>query len=228
MADCVVMTSTLVARRSLLRRVLDDPPRVHETESGVWKTDDACYELLASSLPTSGARTLETGLGISTVLLGAWAEQHTCVVPSPEEAELLLAYLSDKGIQAPGLHIEVGYSDEVLPRLEPTTIDAFLIDGGHGFPTPVLDWFYGANRLAQGGILVIDDVQLPPVADYLCAFLDADSRWSRIDGTYKWTAYEKLTEHDLREEWSTQGFLGRPRQPFAMRAKIVANRFLGR
>ena len=49
-------------------------------------------------------------------------------------------------------------------QLPPEPLDFVLIDGGHGFPTPMLDWFYGAGRLRRGGVAVFDDVQLPAVA----------------------------------------------------------------
>jgi hypothetical protein len=54
----------------------------------------------------------------------------------------------------------LGPSDESLRVLPPDPVDLFMIDGGHGYPLPQLDWFYGAGRLKAGGILVLDDIHL--------------------------------------------------------------------
>jgi hypothetical protein len=42
-------------------------------------------------------------------------------------------------------------------------LDLVFIDGSHGYPLPVIDWFYGAGLFRRGGVVVLDDVQLPQV-----------------------------------------------------------------
>src|SRR5205807_161985 len=64
--------------RAVVERLLADPPRVHEElhappDVGVWLTERECYELIADRV-TPGARTLETGLGVSTALFLAVVE----------------------------------------------------------------------------------------------------------------------------------------------------------
>ena len=56
----------------MVERLLADPPRVHEelnapADLGVWLTERECYEFIADRV-RAGARTLETGLGVSTAL----------------------------------------------------------------------------------------------------------------------------------------------------------------
>jgi hypothetical protein len=104
-----------------------------------------------------------------------------------------------------------------LPKVGDTTmrarlqsgppLDLVLVDGGHGFPTPILDWYYGAGRLRQGGVVIVDDLQLRQVRLGLMEFLDADLRWERVESTGKWAAYRRLTTGNLREEWRDQAFL---------------------
>jgi predicted O-methyltransferase YrrM len=196
------------ARQDDIDAVLADPPQVHwGAPRGVWNTDRSCYEFIASALPEDGsAATLETGCGISTVLLAQWAARHVAVVPKPAEVDACRAYLEARGL-AEAVSFEVGWSDEVLPRLSGPPLDLVLVDGGHGFPAPILDWYYAAARLKEGGVVVLDDLQLPQVKLGLLEFLDADPRWERAESTDKWAAYRRLSAGPLREEWRDQAFL---------------------
>jgi hypothetical protein len=57
----------------------------------------------------------------------------------------------------------IGPSHEVLPRWEPRPLDLVLVDGAHGFPYPVLDWWYVAPHVRVGGLVLLDDAYMPPV-----------------------------------------------------------------
>ena len=186
--------------------MLADPPQVHFAPGGVFRTDRSCYEFIAGELPEEGARTLETGCGVSTVLLGRWSAEHVCVVLDSAEVRACRRYLDERGL-AERVVFEVGPSDEVLPRLTGAPLDLVFVDGGHAFPMALLDWYYGAGRLRQGGVVVIDDLQLPHVRLGLIEFLEADPRWERVESTGKWAAYRRLTTGGLREEWRDQAFL---------------------
>jgi hypothetical protein len=100
----------------------------------------------------------------------------------------------------------VGPADASLRSAEPTPIDLFLIDGGHGYPLPQLDWFYGASRLRAGGVLVIDDLQLWAPRQ-LHTFLDLDPRWEQLERTKKWAAFRRLVDGPVAEDFDAQQFL---------------------
>jgi hypothetical protein len=185
------------------------PPRVHNgIASGVWGTERSCYDFIASQV-SRDSRTLETGLGISTALFARLGTAHTCVVPSDVEAQKLVDYLKERGIEHAGVQFRIGFSDEILPAFETGPIDLFLIDGGHGFPGPVIDWFYGARHLQRGGTLVLDDLQLRAVR-VLDDYLQADPRWVELARTGKWVAYRRDSVGPLREgEWMQPWFVTR-------------------
>ena len=72
-------------------------------------------------------------------------------------------------------------SDRYLPACDVNSLDLVLLDGKHAFPWPIIDWFYTADRLKVGGLMILDDTQLRPVrvlADFLMADVD---RW-RLEG----------------------------------------------
>ena len=119
----------------------------------------------------------------------------------------MLEHCRTRGIDSTGLRFEVGSSHRTLPPLEATGVerDIVLIDGSHAFPLPAVDWFYGAALLGHGGLLVVDDLDLPAVG-VLVRFLDQDPRWRRVAGSSKWRAWERAGAGTLSEDWTEQPF----------------------
>lgn len=216
----------LPARLSALDEVIADPPQVHPGSAhGSWLTDRRCYQFMARTL-ADGAATLETGLGVSTVLFARWGCRHRCVVGSENEVERLTAYASERSIDMGAVTFEMGHSEDVLPGLALGELDLVLIDGGHGFPTPVIDWFYGCRTLKVGGVAIVDDLQLPAVSDYLARYLQLDPSWDDVAREPKWAAFRRLSPAELGGEWITQSFLGGESISLTNRTKIAAARAL--
>jgi hypothetical protein len=104
----------------------------------------------------------------------------------------------------------IGSSERVLPNLALQDLDLVFIDGCHGFPLPVIDWFYAGSMLRADGVAVLDDAQLPQVRLGLFDFLNRDPRWTRTRRRPKWVAYQRRESGSLTEEWAQQPFLGVP------------------
>lgn len=121
------------------------------------------------------------------------------------------------------MRFAVGLSQDVLPELTPNPLDLVLVDGAHGFPLPILDWFFAGGRLGRGGVLVLDDVHLPHVAVPLLAVLAGDPRWTALERGSTWAAYRREGEGSLGEEWTAQPFL-RTRSVMAHFARAAARR----
>jgi hypothetical protein len=168
---------------------------------------------------------------MSTVLFAAWGAQHRCVTPGEAEAAAVIAYCEREGISTDGLTIDVAYSDAVLPSLDPNDppLDIVLIDGSHGFPAPLIDWYFGAGRLRRGGVVVVDDLQLPAVG-ILTDYLDRDPRWQSVRRTSKWAAYQRCSDGPLTEDWFLQPFYTQDQvgwRRHARRLESKARRTLG-
>ncbi|HEX4490321.1 MAG TPA: class I SAM-dependent methyltransferase [Acidimicrobiia bacterium] len=209
------MRLVLEVGTALVDRFLADPPAVHamaagpDPEIGLWGTDRECYALIAETV-RPGMHTLETGSGLSTVIFAATGADHTCVTPSADEAARILAYCERQDVSTDALRFELGASDEVLPRLAGgPPLDVVFVDGNHGYPTPMIDWFYAASRLVPGGLLILDDIPLPAVA-HLCAFIERDPRFSVHRRTAKWIAYRTVAGGSLRQDWFEQPFYTSP------------------
>lgn len=191
--------------QALVDRLIADPPAVHIVDTdegkrpGVWSTDESCYRFIAS-VATPAMRSLETGSGVSTALLTALGTEHICVTPAAEEAEQLRAYFVEKGINGDRTRFIIEPSHVALPRLS-DPVDLVLIDGAHGYPMPIIDWFYAGSLLRRGGTLIVDDISLPAVIPLL-DFIDPDPRWEPLQRTENWAAFRRLAEGPLVEgQW---------------------------
>ncbi|HEY5110518.1 MAG TPA: class I SAM-dependent methyltransferase [Acidimicrobiales bacterium] len=210
-------------RQAWVDTVIADPPPVHpEKPTGVvWRTQTSCYRFIADQVGR-GSRTLETGAGLSTVLFAAWGCDHLAVVPFPDEAVAVEAYCDSHGIDRTTLRFDLRPSEVALPTLVgDRELDLVFVDGCHGYPMPVVDWFYGAGMLRSGGVLVLDDLQLPQVRNLVDTFLDSDPRWERLRATDKWIAFRRTTSGPLAEMESEQAFFPLPPRSVADRIKAA-------
>jgi predicted O-methyltransferase YrrM len=139
-------------------------------------------------------RTVETGCGYSTILFGLKGTDHTIVSPDPGEHDRIREWLAAHGFAGDRIAWRADFSQNVLPRLPELPLDLGLIDGAHGFPAPFLDWYYIADRLREGGYVVIDDVHLRTggvLKDFLLA---EDGRWEMEAEFEKAVAFRKRTD----------------------------------
>jgi precorrin-6B methylase 2 len=109
-------------------------------------------------------RTLETGAGASTIVFAASGAEHQVVTPDPEEERRIREACAARGIDDSNVTFHIGRSQDVLPSLTTPPLDLVLVDGAHGFPYPILDWWYLGPRVKEGGRILLDDAYLMPVA----------------------------------------------------------------
>jgi hypothetical protein len=116
--------------------------------------------------------TLETGSGSSTLVFAARGAEHEAVTPDAAEETRIRTECERRGISSERVRFLIGPSHEVLPRWEPRPLDLVLVDGAHGFPYPVLDWWYVAPHVRVGGLVLLDDAYMPPVRVLVDALRD--------------------------------------------------------
>lgn len=156
-----------------------------------------------------GSHTLETGAGVSTALFAARGCVHTCVVPYASEIQRITRWCAEHGVSDERLTFHQRRSEEILPVLEGPPLDLVLIDGGHGFPTPFIDWYYAGLRLRRGGTLIIDDTQIW-TGRTLKRYLEADPSWEREESFAMRAAVFRRSADDVDVgEWNDQPFVRR-------------------
>ena len=200
---------TLGAGTAAMERLLADRPVVHRKVSGepvCWGLDARVLRWLHETV-RPGWRTLETGCGMSTLVLAIGGAVHTCVVPFQGEVDRVLERAREEGIDTGRLTFWVGYSERVLPSRELGDLDLVVIDGTHAFPGAFIDWFYTATALKTGGLLVVDDVHLW-TCDVLRQFLDTEPEWERAaEWGWRTVAYRKVADVDPTKDWDAQRFV---------------------
>jgi hypothetical protein len=163
--------------RSLAAQLKAEPPPLHATGAVCAGLHWAALEWLEKTV-RPGWATLETGAGLSTIVFAAGGTEHESVTPSADEAE----------------RIRIGPSHEVLPRWQPRPLDLVLLDGAHGFPYPIIDWWHLAPHLKAGGLLVLDDAYMGAVRRLL-EFLRSRPSW-KVEGAvgYRTVIVRKLAD----------------------------------
>ena len=175
------------------------PPFIHG-ENGYWGLEWNALAWLEETVQ-AGMVTLETGAGASTMVFAARGAEHQVVTVAAEEEAKIRAECERHGISSEKVSFEVGLSHDVLPHLAPRALDLALIDGAHGFPYPVLDWWYVAPQVKVGGLMVLDDAYMAPVG-LLVDWLESSSAW-RIEAApgFRTVVVRKLAQELPPFDW---------------------------
>ena len=177
---------------------------LHKGGTANWGISLEALEFIKNHLP-SGARTLETGAGISTIFFAKQGYRHTAVTPSADEVERIKTACKEQEIDLSKVDFRISPSEMALPAFnEP--LDLVLIDGGHGFPVPQIDWYYGSRCLKVGGLLAVDDVPTW-TGGILRDFLRKQPGWTYLTTISAKTAFFRLDRAFQYTEWNEQPYV---------------------
>lgn len=190
------------------KRLRTVPPGIHGGGDEYWGLAWPALEWLERSLKP-GMATLETGSGSSTIVFAAAGAIHEAVTPDPREEERIRRTCELLGISSTSVTFHIGPSHEVLPGLPQRRLDLALVDGAHGFPYPLLDWWHLSPRLRPGGQILLDDAYMPPVSMILDG-LAHDEHWETIGSVgYRTAIVRKLSEGLPPFDWDGRRVGGR-------------------
>jgi predicted O-methyltransferase YrrM len=182
----------------LLERFRRHAPSFHLDGSSDWSVSEETIRFLAKHVPENAA-TLETGAGLSTAMFALLGARHTCITPDAGEVRRIGDFCRAAAIPTADLAFEIDYSENALPRLKKEPLDFVLIDGGHGFPMPIIDWYYAATHLKEGGVVLIDDTHLWSVS-ILVDMLKTDDGWAHMGRVGRRThAFRKVAPFAYKE-----------------------------
>ncbi|MGF1461645.1 MAG: O-methyltransferase [Maricaulaceae bacterium] len=184
-----------------------DKAKLHAGGAAAWDSQAATLALIAETVQP-GMATFETGAGQSTLAFARAGARHQCVTPSGEEIARVRAAMDDAGLEAASVAFHEGFSQDVLPHLTLDPLDVVLVDGGHGFPIPAVDWLFLAPHLKVGGLLILDDVDLWTGA-MIVDVLKAEPGWRHQTTLRGRTAVFELTAPFVPREWTNQPYVRR-------------------
>jgi len=179
---------------SLTESLRRTPPSLHGRDE-FWGLAWEALDWLEQNVQ-EGTSTLETGAGASTLVFAARGAVHQAVTPDPEEERKIREACAARGIDHSQLTFHVGLSQDVLPGLESPPLDLVLVDGAHGFPYPILDWWYLAPLVKVGGLMLLDDAYLPPVAA-IVDYVRASDAWELEEAvSFRTACIRKLRDEE--------------------------------
>jgi hypothetical protein len=200
-----------------IEELLAEKPAFHVDGQGGaanYAADEFALRFIAQHA-TADMVTLETGTGQSTVAFAIAGSDHTSISPAKDEHRRILDYCSSKGTGS-RLRFLADASDHALATGEgvPNELDFVFIDGAHRFPIPIIDWHYTDPRLKVGGILGVDDIQMPSV-NVLCDFLRNEAEWELLDESPRTVFFRKVRKVVPVLDWQGQAMNAPHRWPRA-------------
>ncbi len=187
--------------------LLTQTPRVHAGRSLTYAIHPTLARFLDEYVRPDFV-TLETGSGLSTiVIIRKGVARHIAVAPDADEFAAIREFCVANGISTTSLEPVASRSEEYLPKAPLPTLNLMLVDGDHAFPLPFIDWYYTADHLAVGGVMIVDDIQLV-TGRLLADFMDADPKWERVlYEPSRFAAFRKVSHPIHSGTWTDQPYL---------------------
>lgn len=140
-----------------------------------------------------GTVTLETGCGYSTVVFALRSGRHTVISPFYQEHDVIKKWCLSHDIPVKNMEFIAALSQDVIHSL-PADFkpDMVLIDGDHAFPASFIDWYYTADRLKQGGYVIVDDTHLRTGGILRDFLLSEKGRWEKHVEIGRTVIFKKL------------------------------------
>jgi predicted O-methyltransferase YrrM len=162
--------------------------------------------------PKNLAHTAETGTGRTTLLLSRLSQDHivfTFENPAGDINNSDRAVRDSPLLNGDTVHFVFGPSQVTVPQYQfSEALDLVLIDGPHGFPFPILEYYYLYPHIRPGGLLVVDDIQIPATR-FLYDYLRTDDMWhevERLSSTAFFVRTDAPTFPPLCDGWWLQGY----------------------
>lgn len=185
-------------------------------------------------LPEQVEASVETGCGKSTILFSNLSQRHKVFALDDRSlaGQSSVLFFQDCPISRPErVEFIYGPTQRTLPSYtEHDAYDVILLDGPHGYPFPELEYLCLFPHLKNGGLLILDDVQIPTIGR-LADFLAEDAMFeflALVEGTAIFRRTDAPTFDPCGDGWWTQRYNRRrisPGNPYFLADGPVADTF---
>lgn len=177
---------------------------------GAGTVSNGVLRSLVRHAPQPLAHSAETGTGRSTLLFSHLSQHHLVFAQDDRGGgDSLYQVTSSPLLHGETVTFVTGPTQLTLPRYElPEMLDLVLIDGPHAYPFPELEYYCFYPHIRPGGLLVVDDINIPSIHS-MHRFLCKDDMWrlSAVVGhTSFFTRTSAPTFGPLGDAWWLQGY----------------------
>lgn len=162
-------------------KILNDLKELPQTWHASGPLDDNVLRALADHCQDYGAihRSVETGAGKSTLFFSRISLSHTVFAIDIGKS---LTRVKESELLTPDVvEFVEGPTQVTVPAYSfGDKMDLALIDGPHGYPFPDLEYYYFYPHIKQGGILIIDDINIPTIKR-MVEIIKCDAMFAEID-----------------------------------------------
>jgi len=169
------------------------------------------------------SQSVETGSGKTTLLFSHLSENH--LVFAFDEGDRSISSVKQSELfKAENVTFIEGPTQKTLPQYNFTKkFQLALIDGPHGYPFPDLEYYYFYPNIVEGGLLLVDDIQIPTV-HRMFEIIKAEDMF-RLLTVVDNMAFFRRTDSPLinpfRDDWWLQGYNRSHIKRLQKRKKIV-------
>ncbi len=155
------------------------------------------------------AHSVETGTGRTTLLLSHRSHDHVVfTIDDTGDGDSLDRVRHSPLLNAASTRFVLGPSQRTILAHEFAPLDLAYLDGPHAYPFPELEYWAVYPHLLPGALLVVDDVQIPTLAN-MYEFLRADAMYELLEvvddcAFFRRTAAPALDPHG--EGWWLQAY----------------------
>lgn len=188
-----------------VKRIIDEVSPFFHASGSLYP--DVLWKLFEEHQDARARVSVETGCGLSTLLLSNLSERHTAfTLPLGDSLQNTQAH---PYLRPETTKFVIGPSQVMVPKWQfSEPLDFALIDGPHAFPFPDLEYYFLYPHIRTGGVLVIDDIHIPTI-HRLYEFLRDDEMWEHR-GDARTTAFFRRTASPvfdpLGDNWPGQKY----------------------
>ena len=149
----------------------------------------------------------ETGAGKTTLLFSHISSNHA--VFTLDVGESLSKVRHSNLFRQERVTFITGPSQLTVPHAKfPHKLDMVLIDGPHGYPFPDLEYYYLYPHIREGGLLLIDDINIPTIGR-MFDIVRSEDMFELVE-VVEYTAFLRRTSapsiDPLSDSWWLQGY----------------------
>jgi hypothetical protein len=151
----------MILQDTLIEQIANLPSDFHDAGTVSLKVFKTITKYVKEFGPLN--QSVETGSGKTTLLFSHLSKNHL-VFAFDEGDKSISAVKKCELFKAGNVTIVEGPTQKTLPQYNFTQkFDLALIDGPHGYPFPDLEYYYFYQNIVEGGLLLIDDIQIPTI-----------------------------------------------------------------